>query len=89
LAAARSITGKREITKEERKLAKAVNFGLIFGQGAEMTLQEATAYRARIFQTYKGGHRAVARLGGRQAPPREGRHPHSHREKAPGRTLLR
>ncbi|MDP9479580.1 MAG: DNA polymerase, partial [Actinomycetota bacterium] len=32
---ARGITGKEEITKEERKLAKAVNFGLLYGQGAE------------------------------------------------------
>jgi DNA polymerase I-like protein with 3'-5' exonuclease and polymerase domains len=62
---ARSITGNKEVTKEERKLAKAVNFGLIFGQGAkglkdyarnnygvEMTLDEATRYRERFFETY-------------------------------------
>jgi DNA polymerase-1 len=66
-ATARSITGKQEITKDERKLAKAVNFGLIFGQGAkglrdyarnnygvEMTLEEAVAYRTRFFETYRG-----------------------------------
>ena len=64
---ARSITGKEEVTKGERKLAKAVNFGLIFGQGAkglrdyardkygvEMTLQEAGLYRTRFFQAYRG-----------------------------------
>jgi DNA polymerase-1 len=64
---ARSITGKGEVTKEERKLAKAVNFGLIFGQGAkglkdyarnnygvEMTIEEASAYRKRFFETYQG-----------------------------------
>ena len=64
---ARSITGKEEITKEERKLAKAVNFGLIFGQGAEalrnyaknnygveMTRSEAERYRSRFFGTYEG-----------------------------------
>ena len=64
---ARSITGKKEVTKEERKLAKAANFGLIFGQGAqglkdyartnygvEMTLLEADAYRTRFFETYQG-----------------------------------
>ena len=64
---AKSITGKEEVTKEERKLAKAVNFGLIFGQGAEglkdyaknnygveMTLEEAGAYRTRFFETYRG-----------------------------------
>jgi len=64
---AKSITGKEKVTKAERKLAKAVNFGLIFGQGAEglkdyarnnygveMTLDEAGAYRTRFFQTYRG-----------------------------------
>ena len=66
-ATARSITGKEEVTKAERKLAKAVNFGLIFGQGTagfkdyagdnygvEMTLEEATRYRTRFFETYRG-----------------------------------
>ena len=64
-ATARSITGKEEATKEERKLAKAVNFGLIFGQGAkglkdyarnnygvEMSIEEASAYRTKFFETY-------------------------------------
>lgn len=64
---ARSITGKEEITKEERKLAKAVNFGLIFGQETEglrnytksnyevtMGLAEADTYRRRFFGTYEG-----------------------------------
>ena len=32
---AKGITGQEKVTKEERKLAKAVNFGLIYGQGAE------------------------------------------------------
>ena len=62
---ARSITGKNEVTKEERKLAKAVNFGLIFGQGAEglrnyarnsygveMSLSQAERYRERFFEAY-------------------------------------
>jgi len=77
-ATARSITGKEEVTKEERKLAKAVNFGLIFGQGAkgfqdyardkygvEMTLQEADAYRTRFFETYRGIARWHAAIGAR------------------------
>ncbi len=64
---ARGITGKEEITKEERKLAKAVNFGLLYGQGAEglrnyargsygveMSLEDAWRYRQRFFQTYPG-----------------------------------
>jgi DNA polymerase-1 len=32
---AKSITGKDEVTKAERQTAKAVNFGLLFGLGAE------------------------------------------------------
>jgi DNA polymerase-1 len=64
---ARGITGKEEITKEKRKLAKAVNFGLLYGQGAEglrnyargsygveMDLEEAKRYRKRFFETYPG-----------------------------------
>ncbi len=64
---ARGITGREEISKDERKLAKAVNFGLIYGQGAkglkdyarasygvEMTLDEAERYRGRFFETYPG-----------------------------------
>ena len=64
---AMGITGQEEISKEERKLAKAVNFGLIYGQGAqclknyarsgygvEMSLAEAERYRRRFFETYPG-----------------------------------
>jgi DNA polymerase I-like protein with 3'-5' exonuclease and polymerase domains len=64
-ATARTITGRKEVTKEDRQLAKAVNFGLLYGQGAkglqeyarntygvEMSLEEAMAYRQRFFETY-------------------------------------
>lgn len=34
-ATARSITGREEVTKEDRQLAKAVNFGLLYGQGVQ------------------------------------------------------
>ena len=60
-ATARRITGREEVTNEERKLAKAVNFS----QGAkglknysrnncsvEMILEEVDTYRARFFETY-------------------------------------
>jgi DNA polymerase-1 len=53
------------VTKAERQLAKAVNFGLLYGQGArglqayaassyevEMSLQEATLYREAWFAAY-------------------------------------
>jgi DNA polymerase I len=62
---ARSITGREEITMEDRQLAKAVNFGLLYGQeakglrdnarnsyGAEMSLGEAEEYRERWFVVY-------------------------------------
>ena len=63
------ITGKPicEITAEDRRLAKAINFGLIYGMGQSklkiyaeteygviMTLQEATKFRKRFFQAYPG-----------------------------------
>jgi DNA polymerase I-like protein with 3'-5' exonuclease and polymerase domains len=64
---ARSLTGKGEVTKAERQIAKAVNFGLIFGLGAEglrkqakkdygidLTLEEARRYRAAFFSAYPG-----------------------------------
>jgi len=65
-ATARSITGRgEEVSKEDRQLAKAVNFGTLYGQGAKglkeyarnnygvkMSLEEAMAYRERWFETY-------------------------------------
>eukprot|EP00929_Paragymnodinium_shiwhaense_P085141 TRINITY_DN45593_c0_g2_i1.p1 TRINITY_DN45593_c0_g2~~TRINITY_DN45593_c0_g2_i1.p1 ORF type:complete len:982 (-),score=225.64 TRINITY_DN45593_c0_g2_i1:161-3106(-) len=56
-----------EVTSAERQLAKAVNFGLIFGQsaaglqqfahvgyGVELSLSEAHVARKRFFETYPG-----------------------------------
>jgi DNA polymerase I len=64
-ATARSITGREEVNQEDRQLAKAVNFGLLYGQGVQglqeyarnsygvkMSLEEATQYRERWFETY-------------------------------------
>jgi DNA polymerase-1 len=64
---AQSLIGREEVTKDDRKLAKAVNFGLLYGMGAtglqsyalksygvEMSLKEASLYRRRFFQTYHG-----------------------------------
>ncbi|MBD2772603.1 bifunctional 3'-5' exonuclease/DNA polymerase [Iningainema sp. BLCCT55] len=63
------ITGKSltSITAEDRRLAKAINFGLIYGMGAAklqlyaeteygvmMTLEEAQRFRKRFFQAYSG-----------------------------------
>lgn len=63
---AQIVTGKTEVTKEERGRAKAVNFGFLYGMsakkfvdyakvsyGAIFTLDEATEIRARFFSTYR------------------------------------
>lgn len=80
-ATASTITGRPEgeITDHERKLAKAVNFGFLFGMGARrfrsyaadgygVDLDEAQAQRAReaFLTTFPGiaaWHRRVGRLG--------------------------
>jgi DNA polymerase-1 len=64
---ARSLISREEVTQDDRKLAKAVNFGLLYGMGAkglrsyalrsygvELSLEEAALYRRRFFQTYPG-----------------------------------
>lgn len=56
-----------EVTSEERQAAKAINFGLIYAMGArglqasakssygvDLSLEEATAFRDRYFDNYKG-----------------------------------
>ena len=56
-----------EVTKEERQLAKALNFGLIYGMreetlrdyasngyGVNISIDEAAEYRKRFFDTYDG-----------------------------------
>jgi DNA polymerase-1 len=64
---AQSLIGREEISRDDRKLAKAVNFGLLYGMGAlglrsyalrsygvEMSLEQATHYRQCFFKTYHG-----------------------------------
>jgi DNA polymerase-1 len=66
-ATARLLAGKAEVTKGERQLAKAINFGLLFGMmpqtlrayaregyGVRMTPEEAAGHRERFFATYRG-----------------------------------
>src|SRR5262249_46297468 len=67
---ARRMTGKQEVSKEERQVAKPVNFGLIYGMGAkalcgkaksdygiDLSLEQAEAYRRAFFRTYAGVRR--------------------------------
>jgi DNA polymerase I len=62
---AQSLTGREDVSKDDRKLAKAVNFGLLYGMGARglqsyalrsygvaMSSEEASRYRRRFFETY-------------------------------------
>jgi DNA polymerase-1 len=64
---ARRLTGRESVTKEERKLAKPVNFGLIYGlsagslrrkakaeYGLDLTAADAERYRAAFFAGYPG-----------------------------------
>jgi DNA polymerase-1 len=64
---AQSLTGSEEIGKDDRKLAQAVNFGLLYGMGAkglqayalksygiDMSPEEANLYRRRFFEVYAG-----------------------------------
>src|SRR5262249_60479586 len=66
---AAALLGKAEgeVTKQDRQLAKAVAFGLLYGMGAKglrnyaqqsygvaLTLEEAKRHRATFFSTYPG-----------------------------------
>jgi DNA polymerase-1 len=77
---ARRLTGKEEVTKDDRQLAKAVNFGLLFGLGAKglrgyarsnygLDLSEAQAaqYRQAFFTAYPGLQRWHRRAGNSRA----------------------
>ncbi|MCE9560426.1 MAG: DUF3987 domain-containing protein [Planctomycetes bacterium] len=63
---AQALLGKQDVTKADRQLAKAVNFGLLYGQGVRglqayalgsfgvaLTEAEATAHRNTFFRTYR------------------------------------
>jgi DNA polymerase-1 len=64
---AQNLSGHKDVSKEDRKLAKAVNFGLLYGMGAQglrsyalrsygvaMSLEQAALYRKRFFEPYPG-----------------------------------
>jgi DNA polymerase-1 len=72
---ARQVLGIAEVSKEHRQLAKALNFGLLYGMGAkgfrnyarshyglELTEDQAAGYREAFFRAYPGlrrWHRSV------------------------------
>lgn len=77
---ARQITGKRDVTRDDRQLAKAVNFGLLFGLGAkglrgyarsnyglDLTEAQAAQYRRAFFAAYPGLERWHKRAGNSRA----------------------
>ena len=78
---ARGITGKEDVTKDDRQLAKAVNFGLLFGLGAkglrgyarsnyglDLTEAQAGQYRKAFFAAFPGLERWHRRAGNSSAP---------------------
>jgi DNA polymerase-1 len=78
---ARSVLGIAEVTKEHRQLAKALNFGLLYGMGAarfrdharnnygvDLSLEQAKAYRAAFFRSYPGLAAWHRRVGLSDAP---------------------
>jgi DNA polymerase-1 len=73
---ARAVLGKPDVTRADRQLAKAVNFGLLYGMGArgfqryarshygvELTEAQATTYRRAFFAAYPGLRRWHAKVG--------------------------
>jgi DNA polymerase-1 len=78
---ARRLTGKEGVTRDDRQLAKAVNFGLLFGLGVRglrgyaksnygLDLTEAAAgqYRRAFFAAYPGLERWHRKAGNSRAP---------------------
>jgi DNA polymerase-1 len=64
---ARSVLGKDEVSKADRQIAKSLNFGLLYGMGAErlvdyakqnygvsLTLEQAQQYKKAFFEAYPG-----------------------------------
>jgi DNA polymerase I-like protein with 3'-5' exonuclease and polymerase domains len=83
---ARLLLGKEEVTKGDRQLAKAVNFGLLYGMGphtlrvyartnygVEMTPEQASKYRSAFFAAYPGLRRWHAKAGRSKETPLETR----------------
>jgi hypothetical protein len=74
---AQAVLGKADVTKADRQLAKAVNFGLLYGMGArgfcryartnygvELTEAQAKTYRRAFFAAYPALKRWHSKVGG-------------------------
>ncbi|MFO0809300.1 MAG: DNA polymerase [Gemmataceae bacterium] len=86
---ARQVLGKDDVTKADRQLAKAVNFGLLYGMGAngfrdyarsqygvELTERQAHDYREKFFCAYpklREWHQDVGRANASEARSMAGR----------------
>jgi DNA polymerase I-like protein with 3'-5' exonuclease and polymerase domains len=86
---ARQILGKQQVSKADRQLAKAINFGLLFGLGVkgfrayawthyglELSEEQAAAYRLAFFDAYPGlarWHRQAGRKGATECRTLAGR----------------
>jgi DNA polymerase-1 len=79
---ARLLLGKGDVTKADRQLAKAVNFGLLYGMGARgfrvyarakygvaLTEAQAEQYRRAFFAAYPDLRRWHAKVGGTRDRP--------------------
>ena len=93
-ATAASVLGipVEQVTGEQRRLAKALNFGLLYGMGApafrkyaarppylvKLTIEKAIEHRDRFFRTYPALSRVATRAGpSRRKKPRLGCHHHA------------
>jgi DNA polymerase-1 len=78
---ARQLTGKDEVTDQERRVAKPINFGVIYGMspaalrrkaraeyGLNLTPQDAERYRSSFFRSYRGVGAWHGRLRNESAP---------------------
>jgi DNA polymerase-1 len=78
---AQQVLGVATVTKEQRKLAKALNFGLLYGMGGKgfrayaqaqygvsLTLEEANSYRDAFFKAYPDLRKWHQRVKRQHAP---------------------
>jgi DNA polymerase-1 len=79
---ARNVLGIKEVTRQDRQLAKALNFGLLYGMGAkgfqqyarcqyglQLTQEQAAGYRKAFFAAYPGlaaWHQQVRSAGAKE-----------------------